>query len=73
MKIHNVFHISLLRRYNEDPHGRKPERPPPIVTEEGEEEWEVEKILNSRIYKQGRGKRLQFLVKWKGYSDKWNK
>jgi hypothetical protein len=34
---------------------------------EGEEEYEVETILVSRCF--GRGKKLQYLVKWKGYPD----
>jgi hypothetical protein len=39
---------------------------------EGEEEYEVECIMNSRCH--GREKKLQFLVHWKGYSvahDSW--
>ncbi|EUC67557.1 Transposon Tf2-2 polyprotein, partial [Rhizoctonia solani AG-3 Rhs1AP] len=48
MKIHPVFHISLLTKFSKDPHGREPERPPPIVTQEGEEEYEVEEVLDSR-------------------------
>ena len=38
--------------------------PPPPVVIQGEEEWEVEAILAKRLF---RGRRLQFLVKWKGY------
>jgi hypothetical protein len=46
------------------------ELPPDII--EGEEEYEVERILNSRRH--GRGRKLQFLIRWKGYSsahDSW--
>jgi len=32
---------------------------------EGQEEWEVEKVLDSR--RRGRNKQLQYLLKWKGY------
>jgi glycosylphosphatidylinositol phospholipase D len=40
--------------------------PPPLpVIVEGEEEWEVEEILDSRRM---RG-RLQYLVKWRGFVD----
>ncbi|MBW0499112.1 hypothetical protein O181_038827 [Austropuccinia psidii MF-1] len=63
--IHPVFHISLLEQvkkltitnWDQDP-------PPPIIIEE-EEEWEVSKILDSKIK---RGK-LWYLVKWKGFSQ----
>jgi chromobox protein 1 len=34
---------------------------------ERQEEWEVEKVLDSRRY--GRMKKLQYLLKWKGYPE----
>jgi hypothetical protein len=65
--IHPVFHIDLLTPYHETPiHGTNYQRPPPDLVE-GEEEYEVETVLASRRF--GRGKRLQYLVKWKGYPD----
>ncbi|MFN7685988.1 MAG: chromo domain-containing protein [Oligoflexia bacterium] len=68
MRIHPVFHVSLLEKYfaNKLP-GRVVPPPPPLVVD-GSEEFEVEKILDSRMF---RG-RLQYLVKWKGYSVKDN-
>ena len=64
-KIHNVFHIDLLTPYHEtDIHGAKFTQPPPDLVD-GEEEYEVEEILDSR--KHGRGRKVQYLVKWKGY------
>jgi hypothetical protein len=64
--IHNVFHASLLTPYQETlEHGANFLELPPEMTE-GEEEYEVERIINSRRY--GKGKKLQFLVHWKGYS-----
>jgi hypothetical protein len=65
--IHPVFHIDLLTRYHETPiHGANYQRPPPDLVE-GEEEYEVETVLASRRF--GRRKKLQYLVKWKGYPD----
>jgi len=68
--IHPVFHIDLLTPYRETPmHGENFRRPPPDLVD-GEEEYEVEKILDSRRF--GRGRKLQYLVKWKGYPDSEN-
>ena len=71
-RIYNVFHVSLLTPYKEtEQHGPNfLELPPDII--EGEPEWEVEQILQTRLY--GRGKKRQYLVRWKGYSplhDSW--
>jgi hypothetical protein len=64
--IHNVFHASLLTPYWETlEHGTNFLEPPPEMIK-GEEEYEVECIVNSQCY--GRDKKLQFLAHWKGYS-----
>jgi len=63
--IHNVFHASLLLPYKETAaHGPNFTRPPPDLIE-GEEEYEVEAIINHRHH--GRRHQLQYLIKWKGY------
>ena len=68
--IHPVFHTDLLTPYRETPtHGRNYQHPPPELVDR-EEEYEVEKILDQRHF--GRRRRLQYLVKWKGYSDSEN-
>jgi len=65
--IHDVFHIDLLTPYNETTtHGPNYSRPPPDLIDK-EEEYKVEKILDSRMF--GRRHKLQYLVKWKGYPD----
>ena len=65
--IHDVFHASLLTPYREtSQHGANYTRPPPDLIE-GEEEFEVEAIVNHRHH--GKNRRLQYLVKWKGYPD----
>ena len=64
--IHNMFHGRLLTPYHETNVHRKsfPEPPPYLIN--GEEEYKVESIRDHRK----RGKGYQYLVAWKGYSDK---
>jgi hypothetical protein len=65
--IHPVFHIDLLTPYKETiMHGPNFTQPAPELID-GEEEYSVEKILDSQHF--GRRRRLQYLVKWEGYPD----
>jgi hypothetical protein len=65
--IHPVFHIDLLTPYHETiMHGPNFTRPAPELID-GEEEYSVEKILDSQRF--GRRRQLQYLVKWEGYPD----
>jgi len=69
VKIHPVVNVSRIRRYIGQVEGQKKEQPLPVIIE-GEEEWEVERILNKRRV---RGKD-KYLVRWKGFtaeSDTW--
>jgi hypothetical protein len=78
MKIHNVFHTSLLHPVTDRPpvDGQAEKRePPPSLKIEREgtetEEWEVQEIADSRM--QGKkNKRLQYKVVWKGHKPTWN-
>lgn len=65
MRINNSFNVSLLEPYNPNSIPQRVPEPPPPVEVEGEEEFEIEKILDSR---NRRGK-LQYLVHWLGYGD----
>jgi len=60
-RLHHTFHVSLLEAYSM----REGRGAPEPIEIDGEEEWEVEKILDLRETKAGR----QFLVRWKGYSE----
>ena len=65
--IHPVFHIDLLTPYHETiTHGANYQHLPPDLVDNAKE-YEVEKILDSWLF--GRRRRLQYLVKWKGYPD----
>ena len=65
MKIHPVFHISLLEPKTKDLITAHIQEPPPPIIIDNEEQYEVEMILDSR---ERRGKR-EYLIHWKGYSD----
>jgi hypothetical protein len=60
MKVHNVFHVSLLDRYSGPVPGQQPSDTPPAITAENpdDEEWEVERVIDSHK----RYKRLWYLV-----------
>jgi hypothetical protein len=63
-RLHPVFHVVKLAPYPMDPiPGRQPDPPPSPILHEGEEHHEVERILDSRMFRN----RLQFLIKWTGY------
>ena len=70
MKIHPVFHVSLLTPASNSDLPDFPERliqPPPPVEVKGQEEWVVREILDSRRH--GRSRKLQYLVAWEGFPD----
>jgi len=66
-KIHNVINISPIRPYRPPTAGQST-IPPEHVVIEGTPKYKVEKITDSRLK---RGK-LEFLVKWSGYTDDYN-
>ena len=66
LRIHDVFHISLLEKYRQDTiTGRQQIPPPPIIALDGDIKWEVHEVLDSWVF--GRKKRLQYFVSWEGY------
>ena len=48
MKIHNVFHVSLLKLYTKTNDSNVPA--PPLIVAKRENEYKIEKILNSQIH-----------------------
>jgi hypothetical protein len=63
--LHPVFHVSLLEPYRENTIARRTSPPPLPVEVDGETEYEVAAILDSRVYR----RRLQYLVEWSGYEN----
>ena len=63
MKIHPVFHASLLDSHHANTIPGRTQPPPPAVTVEDVLEYEVKEILDSRV----RNSKLEYLVDWVGY------
>ena len=77
MRIHNVFHVSLLHKYKQGPGMLTP---PPVQIVDGELEYTVDAITAHKLVKVGSAKkgnqrtRVMFLTAWKGYDrahDSW--
>ena len=75
LRFHSVVNVSRLKRYITGsatfPDGPQPlTRPPPIATgDNGEPEYCVAQIVGHRHTGRGQRRRLQYLVRWQGYSD----
>jgi len=69
MRIHNTFHISLLELYNDNKLPSQQSEPPPPIIIEGEPEYKLGEIINSRLHYN----KLQYRAKWTGYSPEHDK
>ena len=68
-RIHDVFHVSLLKPYRSDG-SVQPPAPHYIM---GGEEYEVEEVLAHRMRRVGKTRETQeFLIKWLGYGPEHN-
>ncbi|KAL0402127.1 UNVERIFIED_CONTAM: hypothetical protein Slati_4242600 [Sesamum latifolium] len=72
-KIHNVFHVSQLKKYSadrEDDARNQPSRPQLELTKTKEKVAEA--ILNHRVTRTAKREHTEYLVKWKGCSSEEN-
>ena len=66
MRIHPIVNVSCVKPYRERLPGQPVTAPGPSnVTEDRDEEYKVERIVDSRY----KGTHLEYLVHWKGWSD----
>jgi hypothetical protein len=64
MRNHNVFHVSQLDHYTPPVIGQPSTEPHPVIVDDWEE-WEVERILDSKQHHW----KLHYLRQWAGYDD----
>ena len=69
MTIDNTFHISLLEPYEDNKFPSQIQTPPPLIEIDGEPEYELEEIIDSRLHRD----KLQYCAKWTGYSPEHHK
>ena len=65
-RLHPVFPVVKLFPLPPDPFPTRRQPPPPdpeVI--DGENHYEIERILDSRV----RYRRIEYLVRWKGYDD----
>ena len=60
--------MSLLKLYRQRANEPQSNTSAPEVFSDGEETWEVEKILDKRR----RGQQIEYLVQWKGWDETYN-
>ena len=66
--MHPVFHVSQLETSQQSNIPNCIQPPPPPIEVDGEVEYEVEEILDSKIDKRRRHCQLLYLVRWAGYA-----
>ena len=65
--VHPVFHVSQLEPAMPNTILNRSQPPPPPVEVDGEPEYKITEILNSKLDRQRRQCPLLYLVRWAGY------
>jgi hypothetical protein len=62
MKIHDIFHVNLLKPAFTDPFPNQAILNPLPVEIDGEKKWEIKTILFSRV----KYKKIYYIIRWTG-------
>jgi hypothetical protein len=65
--VHPVFHVSQLEPCTPNIIPNRIQPPPPAIEVDGEPEYEIAEILDSKIDRRRRHCQLLYLVRWAGY------
>ena len=72
MKVHPVFHVTLLSHVATDPlPGQRQEPREPVIAENGERAWYVNRVLNSKLDRRYSPPLLKYYIDWEGYLPTW--
>src|SRR5258706_10653557 len=69
MKVHPVYHIGLLERYRDSKDPTRKQIVPEVEEIDGEMNWEVREIVESRQNRRKKHNPIEYLVLWEGYPD----
>ena len=65
--VHPVFHVSMLESTVSNLIPNRHQTPPPPVIVDGEPEYEISEILDSKLDNRRHACKLLYLVRWSGY------
>lgn len=65
--IHPVFHVSQIEPYVPSTIPNRTQPPPPPIEIDGEEEYEVAEVLDSKVDRRRKACPLLYYVRWHGY------
>lgn len=71
-RIHDVFHVSKLKRYEQTekfPDRQQDIRPVADSQVDGTDAFVVEKLVDKKVVGKGKNAKVHYLVKWFGYPD----